>query len=101
MTTELRVKGLNMVTRTWWLAAVLAVGPASVVAQRATAAESAPIAKAPVVVGVAVDRQTFRSELDGYIRELNVEMRNALSEELKRALPAKLEVASNELRARG
>jgi hypothetical protein len=90
-----------MMARNWLVAAVMAVGPLSVVAQRATAEASAPIAKAPVLVDVAVDRQTFRREVDGYIRELNVEMRNALSEELKRALPTKIEVASNELRARG
>jgi hypothetical protein len=101
MTTGPWVKGLHMVTRNGLIAAVLAVGLLSVAAHRAAGAEPAPMAKAPVLVGVAVDRQTFRSELDSYIRELNVEMRNALSEELKRALPAKIEVASNELRARG
>ena len=101
MTTEPLVKGLKMVTRIGLIAAVLAVGPLSVAAHRAVAAEPARIAKAPVLVGAAVDRQTFRTELDSYIREFNMEMRNALSEELKRALPAKMEVASNELRARG
>jgi curli biogenesis system outer membrane secretion channel CsgG len=101
MTTGPWVKGLNMVTRNGLIAAVLAAGSLSVAAHPATAAEPAPIAKAPVLVGVAVDRRTFRSELESYMRELNVEMRNALSEELKHALPTKIEVASNELRARG
>ncbi len=88
-----------MVARNWFIAAVLAVGPFSMVA--AAAAESAPVAKAPAGVDVALDRQALRSEIDGYIRELNEQMRAALAEELRRTLPAKIELASNELRSRG
>ena len=90
-----------MVARSWLIAAVLAAGAASTAAQRASAAEAGPIAKTPVVVSVAVDKEALRAEIDGYIRALSEQMRNSLSEELQRSLPAKVELASNELRARG
>jgi hypothetical protein len=89
-----------MVTRKWLVAAVLAVGPWSVVAQHA-AAESEPVAKVPVIVGAAVDQQVLHSEIDSAIRAFNEQLRKALTEELRHSLPAKLELVSNELRARG
>ena len=46
-------------------------------------------------------KEALRAEIDGYIRALSEQMRNSLSEELQRSLPAKVELASNELRARG
>jgi hypothetical protein len=101
MTTEPLVKGLKMVARNWLMAAVVAAGAVSVTAQRAIAAESAPVTKAPVVVVVAVDKEVLRTEIQGYIRSLNEQMKTNLSEELQRSLPAKIELASNELRARG
>ena len=90
-----------MVVRNALIGAVLAVAALSVATDRAMAAEPAPPAKTPVPLVAGVDQQAFRSELDGYIRELNLQMRNALSDELRRAVPAKVEVASNGLRARG
>jgi hypothetical protein len=90
-----------MVARNWLMVAVLAAGAAGMTTQRAIAAESASLAKAPVVVNVAVDREVLRTEIEGYIRALNEQIRNDLTEELQRSLPAKIELASNELHARG
>jgi len=90
-----------MVARNWLMAAVLAAAAAGMTTQRAIAAESAPLAKAPVVVSVAVDKEMLRTEIEGYIRAQNEQIKNSLSEALQRSLPAKIELASNELRARG
>jgi len=68
----------------------------------ATGAE-APVVqqKAPLVAELAiVDSQLFRNEIDGYVRELNRQLRTTLSEDLRRALAPKVVLASNELRTR-
>jgi hypothetical protein len=48
---------------------------------------------------LAVDTQLFRNDIEGYVRELNRQMRVTLNEELRRELAPKV-VASNELRTR-
>ena len=68
-------------------------------AQHATGAEAPIVQKAPVPVEFANDAQLFRNEIDGYVRELNRQMRTTLNEELRRELALKV-VASNELRTR-
>jgi hypothetical protein len=45
-----------------------------------------------------VDTQLFRNDIDGYVRELNRQMRETLSEELRRELKRTVVLASNELR---
>ena len=71
----------------------------SLLAQHATGAETLVVRKAPVATELAVDTQLFRNDIDGYVRELNRQMRVTLSEELRRQLAPKV-VASNELRTR-
>jgi hypothetical protein len=68
-------------------------------AQHATGAEAQMVQKAPVAAELAIDAQLFRSEIEGYVRELNRQMRTTLNEELRRELAPKV-VASNELRTR-
>jgi hypothetical protein len=67
-------------------------------AQHATGAETPVVRKAPVAAEF-VDARLFRSEIEGYVRELNRQMRTTLNEELRRELAFKV-VASNELRTR-
>jgi hypothetical protein len=87
-----------MVTRK--LLTVTAVGlSVGLLAQHATGAETPIVRKAPVAAELAVDAQLFRTEIEGYMRELNRQMRTTLNEELRRELSLKL-VASNELRTR-
>ena len=71
----------------------------SLLAQHATGAEAPIVRKAPVAAEFAVDAQLFRSEIEGYVRELNRQMRTTLNEELRRELAGKV-IASNELRTR-
>jgi hypothetical protein len=91
-----------MVTRKLSTPAALAVGlSVSLLAQHATATEANPTFKTPVLVDVTVDEQLFRTEIDKYVRSLNEEIRSTLGQELRRSLAPKIELASNELRARG
>ena len=70
-------------------------------AQQATGAETLVVQKAPLVAELAiVDSQLFRNEIDGYVRELNRQLRTTLSEDLRRALTSKVVLATNELRTR-
>ena len=69
-------------------------------AQNATGAETLVVQKAPLVTEYAVDTQLFRDEIDGYVRELNRQMRTTLSQDLRRELAPKVVLASNELRTR-
>jgi len=70
-------------------------------AQLATGAEPLVAQKAPpAATELVVDSQLFRNEIDGYVRELNRQMRATLNEELRRALAPKVVMASNELRTR-
>ena len=69
-------------------------------AQNATGAETLVVQKAPLVTEYAVDTQLFRNEIDGYVRELNRQMRTTLSQDLRRDLAPKVVLASNELRTR-
>ena len=71
----------------------------SLLAQHATGAEAPAVQKAPVAAELAIDARLFRNEIEGYVRELNRQMRTTLNEELRRELAGKL-IASNELRAR-
>ena len=77
-----------------------AVGLAvSLLAQHATGAEAEKVQKAPVVADV-VDAQLFRNDIEGYVRELNRQMRETLNQELRRELGPKAVLAVNELRTR-
>ena len=79
---------------------VSAVGlSVGLLAQHATGAEPLMVQKAPLATEFVVDTQLFRNEIEGYVRELNRQMRVTLSEELRRELAPKV-VASNELRTR-
>lgn len=70
-------------------------------AQHAIAAEPAAVEqKAPPADVLVVDAELFRNDIDGYVRELNKQMREALNEELRRELAPKVELAMNELRTR-
>lgn len=82
--------------------AALAVGlSVSLLAEHAAGAEAPVVLKTSLQGAPAVDAQTFRSEIDSYVREQNEQMRTTLGEDLKRALAPKIVFASNELRARG
>ena len=82
------------------LLTVTAVGlSVGLLAQHATGAEAPTVVKAPVAVEFAVDARVFRNEIEGYVRELNRQMRVTLNEELRRELAGKV-IASNELRTR-
>lgn len=69
-------------------------------AQHATGAEPERVQKAPSPPELVVDAELFRNDIDGYVRELNRQMREALNEELRRELAPKVELALNELRTR-
>jgi hypothetical protein len=87
-----------MVTRK--LLTAVAVGlSVGLLAQHATGAETPIVRKAPVAAEFAVDAQLFRTEIEGYVRELSRQMRTTLNEELRRELAGKV-IASNELRTR-
>jgi hypothetical protein len=88
-----------MVTRK--LLTVSAVGlTVGLLAQHATGAETPVVHKAPVAEVLIVDTQLFRDDIEGYVRELNRQMREALNAELRRELAPKVVLASNELRTR-
>jgi hypothetical protein len=90
-----------MVTRTL-LTATAAVGlSVGLLAQHAAGAEGLLLHKAPLATEFKVDTQTFRNEIDAYVRELNEQMRETLNRDLRRELTPKLVLASGELRARG
>jgi hypothetical protein len=80
-------------------AALIGLG-AGLLAQNATAGEH-PVYRAPAPAEFRVDVQAFRSDIDSYIRSTNEQLRTTLGQELRRELAPKLELASNELRARG
>ena len=91
-----------MVTRTLSMPAALAVGlSVGLLAQNATATEANPTFRSPVLVDVTVDEQLFRTDIEKYVRSLNEEIRSTLGQELRRSLAPKIELASNEHRARG
>jgi hypothetical protein len=74
---------------------------AGLLAQHATGAEALVVQKAPLVAELAVvDARLFRSEIDGYVRELNRQLRTTLSEDLRREPSPKIVLVSNELRTR-
>jgi hypothetical protein len=82
------------------LLTVSAVGLSlSLLAQHATGAEPRIVQKAPLATELTVDTQVFRNDIEGYVRELNRQIRVTLSEDLRRQLAPKV-VASNELRTR-
>ena len=102
MSTEISVKDLSMVTRKLSTLAALAVGlSVGLLAQYATATEANPTFRSPVLVDVTVDEKLFRTEIEKYVRSLNEEIRSTLGQELRRTLTPKIELASNELHARG
>jgi hypothetical protein len=92
-------KGLeSMVARTLLTAA--AVGLAvSLLAQPAAGAEPREVWKSPAATRI-VDTQLFRNEIEGYVRELSLQMRATLNEDLRRELGPKVVLAVNELRTR-
>jgi hypothetical protein len=88
-----------MVTRK--LLTAMSVGlSVGLLAQHATGAEPRMVHKAPLATEFVVDSQLFRNDIDGYMRELNRQMRATLNEELRRELAPKVVLAVNELRAR-
>jgi hypothetical protein len=80
----------------------LAVGlTVGLLARQATATEELVVYGTPTAVEVAAQHALFRTEIDGYIRSLNEQLRSTLDQDLKGLLAPKLELASAELRARG
>lgn len=69
-------------------------------AQHATGAEPTVEQKAPPAEELVVDAPLFQKDIDSYVRELNRQMRETLSEELRRELAPKIVLAENELRTR-
>jgi len=67
-------------------------------AQHATGAEAPVVHKAAADAELLVDAELFRTEIDGYVRELDRQMRATLSEELRRELARKVEIAKDERR---
>jgi hypothetical protein len=83
------------------LLTVTAVGLAvSLLAQHATGAEAERVQRAPQATALVVDAQLFRDDIEGYVRELNRQMRENLNQELRRELGPKVVLAVNELRTR-
>ena len=83
------------------LLTVTAVGLAvSLLAQHAAGAEVEKTQRAPRATDLVVDAQLFRNDIDGYVRELNRQMRETLNQELRRELGPKVVLAVNELRTR-
>jgi hypothetical protein len=73
----------------------------SLLAHNATGAENQVVQKAPVVADlVVVDAQLFRDEIDGYVRELNRQLRTTLNADLRRELRPKIVLANSDLRSR-
>lgn len=81
-------------------AALIGLG-VGLLAQNAMAGEEHPVYRAPAPAEFRVDVQAFRNDIDSYIRSTNEQLRTTLEQELRRELAPKLELASNELRARG
>ena len=70
-------------------------------AQHAAGSEVQTVQKAPLVAEiVVVDSQLFREDIDGYVRELNRQLRTTLNQDLRRSLAPKVILASNELRVK-
>lgn len=70
-------------------------------AQHATGAEAPVVRKAPPAAElVVVSSELFRSEIDGYVRELNRQLRTTLNEDLRRSLAPRIVLATDELRSR-
>jgi len=90
-----------MVTRRLPTATAVVALSVGLLAQNATGAEGLVLQKAPLATEFKVDAQTFRSEIDAYVRELSEQMREALNQDLRRELTPKLVLANDELRARG
>jgi hypothetical protein len=88
-----------MVTRKLLTASAVGLS-VGLLAQHATGAEIPGVQKAPQATEYVVDSQLFRNEIDGYVRDLNRQLRETLSEDLRRELSPKIVLASNELRAR-
>lgn len=91
---------MSMVTRKRLTATVVGLS-VGLLAQQATGAEAPLRQRAPLATEFVVDAQLFRNEIEGYVRELNREMRTTLSNDLRRELTPKIVLASNELRTRG
>ena len=88
-----------MVTRKLLTASAVGLS-VGLLAQHATGAEIPVVQKAPQATEYVVDSQLFRTEIDGYVRELNRQLRETLSDDLRRELSPKIVLASNELRTR-
>ena len=88
-----------MVTRKLLTASAVGLS-VGLLAQHATGAEIPVVQKAPQATEYVVDSQLFRTEIDGYVRELNRQLRETLSDDLRRELSPKVVLASNELRTR-
>ena len=80
------------------MAVTLVVG---LLAQHAAGAEAAAVEQKPATEPeLLVDAELFRTEIDGYVRELDERMRAALREELRRELARKNELAIDERRTK-
>lgn len=91
-----------MVTRKLLTSSTLVVGlSVGLLAHNATAAETVMVYTPPVIAPVRVDENMFRNDIDSYVRALGKEMRTTLDQDIRRSLAPKIELASNELRARG
>jgi hypothetical protein len=91
-----------MVTRKL-MPAILALGlSVGLLAEQGAGAEGTVLQRAPAKAEPTVDPALFRSDIDGYVRELNEQLRTMLNENLRRELQApKIVLAADERRARG
>jgi hypothetical protein len=88
-----------MVARKTLMAAAVGLS-VGLLAQHAAGAEVPEARKAPKAAELVVDSQLFRDDIEAYVREHGRQVREALNEELRRALSGKIVLATNELRTR-
>jgi hypothetical protein len=83
-----------MVTRTRLTAVALGLF-LGLLAPLAAGAEALPVRQTPVATRLVVDTQIFRREIDGYVRELNRQLRTTLDEDLRREPAPKIVQAAD------
>lgn len=80
----------------------LAVGlTAGLLTQQAAAAEELVVYGTPGLFGIVFEQQAVRADIDGYVKTLNERLKTTIAADLKRSEEPKVELVSNELRARG
>jgi len=82
--------------------ATLVVGlAAGLLAQQASATEELVVYGNAAAVGVRATPEAYRAEVESYMRSLGEQIKATVDANLKRAATPKIEVATNQLQARG